>query len=284
MCCLVHYRQRLSIRNGGKLFQGRDEGALRSLLTVLLTRRSLGQRFLSSDAIFNDPSNLSLCDQEVIARSRFTRQDLLIRTTRFGMDDWHPRHARQRRKVEMSENYIERCFVADWRRYFHHLSRTEFEFTPEAAEMLPPGAQTHFHLTDGDDAAYGYLASDGVVRKKRGGIVSSPGFVIFTRELWDGGPAGLSVFGMSGSLTYGFSHLIEHRFPAVLTLNESEFVYCEISSDKSLIPSTEPSDAAFTRNWTVTVHRQGCDATVYGPDSEPLLLHEAIPQPVAPKF
>jgi hypothetical protein len=142
VCCLVHYRQRLSIRNGGKLFQGRDEGALRSLLTVLLTRQSLGRRFLSSDAIFNDPSNLSLCDQEVVARSRFTRQDLLIRTTRFGMDDWHPRHARQRRKVEMSENYIERCFVADWRRHFHHLSRTEFEFTPEAAETLPPGAQT----------------------------------------------------------------------------------------------------------------------------------------------
>jgi hypothetical protein len=70
------------------------------------------------------------------------------------MDDWHPRHARQRRKVEMSDNFIERCFVANWRRYFHHLSRTEFEFTPEVAEMLPPGAQTHFHLTDGDDAAY----------------------------------------------------------------------------------------------------------------------------------
>ena len=138
VCCLVHYRQRLSIRNGGKLFQGRDEGALRSLLTVLLTRRSLNRRFLSSDAVFNDPSNLSLADQEVVARSRFTRHDLLIRTTRFGMDDWHPRHARQRRKVEMSDNYIERCFVTDWRRYFNHLSRTEFEFTPEAAEMLPP--------------------------------------------------------------------------------------------------------------------------------------------------
>lgn len=280
MCCLVHYRQRLSIRDGGKLFQGRDEGALRSLMTVLLTRRSRNRRFLSSDAIFNDPSNLSLDDQEAVARRRFARQDLLIRTTRFGMDDWDPRHARQRRKVEMSNNYIEGCFVRDWRRYFLHLSRTEIELTPEAAKMLPHDIQTHFHLTDGDDAAYGYLASDGVVRKKRGEIISSPGFIIFTRELWDGGPAGLSVFGMSGSLTYGFAHLIEHRFPAVLTLNKSEFAYCQISSDRPLIPSTEQSDAAFTRDWTVTVHRRG-RTTVYGPDSPLPLLHTAIPQPVA---
>jgi hypothetical protein len=115
-------------------------------------------------------------------------------------------------------------------------------------------------------------------------MVTSPGFIIFTRELWDGGPAGLSVFGMSGSLTYGFSHLIEHRFPGVLALDDSEFVYCEISSDRSLIPSTEPSDAAFTRDWTVTVHRQGRDATVYGPDPQLALLNEAIPQPVVSKF
>ena len=86
---------------------------------------------------------------------------------------------------------------------------------------------------------------------------------------------------MSGSITYGFSHLIEHRFPAVLTLNESEFVYCEISSDRSLIPSVEPPDAAFTRDWTVAVHRQGRNATVYGPDSPVPLLTDAIPQPVA---
>jgi hypothetical protein len=264
--CLVHYRQRLSIRHGGKPFQGRDEGALRGPLTVLLTGRSFGRRFLLSDAIFNDPSNLPLSEQEANARSRFTRQDLLIRTTRFGMDDWHPSHARQRRKVEMSGNYIEGCFVNDWRRYFRHLSRTEIELTPEAAEVLPPGAQTHFYLTDGDDAAYGTLASDGIVRKRRGGIVTSPGFMIYARELWDDGPAGLSIFGMSGSVTYGFCHLIEHRFPAELAFADFEFVYCELSCDGPLIPGNEPPDAAFTRNWTVTIRRRGCEALVYGPE------------------
>ena len=46
MSCLIHFRQRLSIRNGGKPFQGRDEGALRGPLTVLLTGRFFGRRFL----------------------------------------------------------------------------------------------------------------------------------------------------------------------------------------------------------------------------------------------
>jgi len=270
---LIHFRQRLSIRHGGKPFQGRDEAALRGPMAVLLTRRSFGRRFLRSDAIFNDPSRLTLSEQEATARARFARNDLMIRTTRFGMDDWHPRHARQRRKVEMSGNYIEECFVNDWRRYFSHLSRTEIELTREAAEVLPAGAQTHFYLTDGDDAAYGTLASDGIVRKRRGGMVTSPGFMIYTRELWNDGPAGLSIFGMSGSVTYGFCHLIEHRFPAELAFEDSEFVYCELSADRLLIPGNEPPDAAFTRNWTVTIHRRDCDAVVYGPEPPLALQH-----------
>ena len=90
---LIHYRQRLSIRNRAKVFQGRDDGALRSLLTVLLTRGLMGRQFLVSDALFNDPSELDPCEQERIARGRFGPDNLLIRTTRFGMDDWHPQHA-----------------------------------------------------------------------------------------------------------------------------------------------------------------------------------------------
>ena len=121
MCCLIHFRQRLSLRNCGKPFQGRDEAALRSILTVLLTRR-FPNRFVSSDALFNDPSGLPLAEQEWLPRSRFEPGDLIIRTTRFGMDDWHVRHARRRRKVEMSGNYLERCFVSDWRQHFSHLS------------------------------------------------------------------------------------------------------------------------------------------------------------------
>ena len=147
--------------------------------------------------------------------------------------------------------------MKDWRRYFGHLSRTEIELTPDAASVLPKGMSNHFYLTDGDDAAYGYLAGDGLVRRKRGGPIISPAFLIYIPQLWGGGPAGLSAFGMSGSITYGFSHLIEHRFPAELNFKDSEFVYCEISASRCLVPGTEPADASFTDAWTVTVHRRG---------------------------
>jgi len=280
VCRLIHFRQRISIRHGGKFFQGRDDGALRSLLTVLLTRH-YSNRLVSSDAIFNDPSNQSMDEQEQRARNRFTRHDLLIRTTRIGMDDWNPRHARQRRKVEMSGNFIERCFVSDWRKYFSHLSRTEIELTPEAASILPSERSTHFRLTDGDDAAYGFMASDGVVRKKRGAPITSPAFIIYCHELWGDGPAGLSVFGMSGSITYGFAHLIEHRFPTELLLNNSEFVFCEISSIKPLIPANEQSDTSFTDEWSVSIHRRGRSCTVYDVNRESNLHHFWLPRSVA---
>ena len=104
-----------------------------------------------------------------------------------------------------------------------------------------------------------------MVRKKRGAPVTSPGFVIHTRELWDGGPSGLSVFGMSGSITYGFAHLIEHRLPVELLCNDAGFIYCEISSEKPLIPANEPSDAGFTDDWTVTLYRLGHSPVVCGP-------------------
>jgi hypothetical protein len=76
-------------------------------------------------------------EQEKTARSQFTKKDLLIRTTRFGLGDGHPRHQHHRRRVEMSGNLIEGRFAMDWRRYFAHLSRTEIGLKDQACQVLP---------------------------------------------------------------------------------------------------------------------------------------------------
>ena len=170
--------------------------------------------------------------------------DKILLVTRPPIND----ERRKRKRVERSENWIERKVLEACEEYFLICNRQEVRVPDDVQREI----SNHTDLL-------GELKTEIVVRndaratykKPRGNDDKTPVFLLHLPEIqWDGkpGPSLLCLFGMSGPITLIWAHLLRVRFPHLL--ENSRFLMYEIEVPKDL-PVT-PLDLDFANEWTVS--------------------------------
>jgi hypothetical protein len=187
-----------------------------------------------------------LAERSVKARLR--TGDLVLTSTRFGVDDLED-HVKT--PVLLGNNWLEKRIFDGWRRYIERCSRKRVQLTEEGMQALDPGSRhlANLEFADTDDASFG---------TRRGKDRHTAGYIIFLQELWPYGPACLSVFGISGTVTLGFASVLSERWSSeLIKLTQSELVIVEIISQRDLVPAAAQGFPDFWKNWTLQIHRHG---------------------------
>jgi hypothetical protein len=247
--------------------QDRDGWAM-TLLTRLVARSTD-----SLESVFNVANAKDLNEQPV--RWHMCRGDLILNTTRLAMNDHDERHVielrsgleeihgKPQKRVPRGDNWLEEQILKGWRRYLRHCCRKCVALTKEGALALKPGSARKDVVTfrDNDDAS---------VIRPHGGRRRTAGYIIYTKELWDQGPGCLSLFGMSGPVTFGLASAIHGLCPEKLVrggvaggdlvFEDSELILIEISRSgrggANLTPSCDQGFPDFWKTWTLDWHRR----------------------------
>lgn len=129
-------------------------------------------------------------------------------------------------------------------------SRKRIRLTEAGAKVL---ADKHEHLADLRFSQW--RSADYVNRGRR----RTAGYIVFTRELWPGGPDYLNVFGASGPITHGLAHAIRNQC-SQLSFTQSELIVVEIwtrSAELPIVPRTTEGRLDYADNWVMAWHRKG---------------------------
>jgi hypothetical protein len=222
-----------------KINQDRDAWAMHELVD------SLRAGFDVVAAGFNtDAPDLA----EASVKARLRAGDLVLTSTRLGMNDLDDR---AKTPVFLGNNWLENRILDGWRRYIQWCSRKRIRLTEEGAQTLDPTGRhlTNLKFADTDDASFG---------SRRGKERHTAGYIVRTKELWPDGPACISVFGVSGTVTFGFASALHDRWPLDLTsLGDSELVVTDISCKGDLVPAAAQGFPDFWKHWTLQIHRRG---------------------------
>jgi hypothetical protein len=198
---------------------------------------------------------------ESAVRKLMGLQDRVLTTTRLALS---PEDSRK--PVPRGDNWLEHQVLMGWKRYFKLLTRKHVVLTDEGAAVLGKGyenrAQTEFEIDD--DAIYKAFGDGGSERidwkNKRDARNRrrTAGYIVYLKELWQDGPDCLSMFGMSGPITYGFAWAVYSSCAAELAFTHSELVFVEITSTKPWIVSPIlEGQPGYWKKWSLDWHRLG---------------------------
>lgn len=238
-----------------------------------------GQATLKTfQAIFrlNDKShfvfNVQGAVQESVLRSLLRKGDIVILNTRLGMSD-HREDALHKR-VPLQHTWLEERIFLGWSKFFTYVSRKRVEMTDLGAESLANGHKKRRGQSFSTAKHAGYTDE---------GKHRTAGYIVWTRELWEDGPACLSLFGMSGETTLGLAAAIEERCPKELEFDfeDDYFLFVEMAASKDeLVPDDVADWTSFWNSWELRVHRRGRSSPTVYPPSTPA---PATPAPGAPR-
>jgi hypothetical protein len=134
--------------------------------------------------------------------------------------------------------------------YFDKCARSRVRLSEKIARRLPEAfrqrADIRFHeYTDGSYLSYrGY---DDRFWQKRIDTNRTAFYLVRIPALWEGGPGLLAAFGMAGTETLVWCHLLRTRFPE--WVGSYEFLMAEVVPGG--LPQ-QPADLSFARGWGIT--------------------------------
>jgi hypothetical protein len=249
-----------SRRTRAKVHHLRDGDAFAELMPMLLSIPGATYGGL----IRNSPPEHDV-DESLIHVSRLglTEQDLLVLTTRPPLSDTTTRN----RRIRRSKSQLERAVFRALQTHINHCKRDEVVLTQDAAASLRPEF--------GNRAAIGYyMQQNARVHRLEAGYdslsaleeqadrfrdvdkaMSTAVYLVRTGPIYRGGPGVLCTFGLSGTFSLCWAHLLRtsSRLRGVLerALQKPTFVMAEIVVDRDVPQS--PRDLSFAHAWGVTV-------------------------------
>ena len=171
--------------------------------------------------------------------------DVIIQACRIWI--WKDRKGKKMSRI--SGTWLEDVLIKAHERWFEECSRKRVTLKAEGARVLmgPDAvklASRSFTLW----SAASYF---------RRGIKRTAGYIVFTKELWPGGPDSINVFGLSGPVTLGLAAAIRDRCRDEMVFNDSELIFIEIvpRSNKPIVPTPTPAWLAYWEEWLLTWHR-----------------------------
>jgi hypothetical protein len=242
---LYAFRAHFNTKKDGEVYrspkvnQDRDGWAMHLLIEILRPRFDVVIPGLNTEA----PDLV-----ETSVKSRLGSGDLVLTSTRFGMNDIDDQ---VKTPVFLGNNWLEGQILEGWRIYVRRCSRKQVELTEQGMRVLDDTCRQlgKLEFSDTDDASFG---------SRRAKERRTAGYIIYTKELWKGGPGCLSVFGMSGTVTLGFTSIVCERWSSdLLSMSNSEVVVAEIVCHGDLVPAAVQGFPDFWKRWTLKIHRGG---------------------------
>lgn len=182
--------------------------------------------------IFNYP--LASHDTPAVAEevdATFLRPgDLIVLTTRPPLDDAYDR---DRRPPMRSGTTLEERIFAKLRHHFDKCSRSQVIVAEAHARAWPavaPRRNMEFPVY------------------RRHHTHTTACYMTFDRHAWDGGPGLMSVFGMSGTDTLVWAHLLHARYSELVA--KAPFVMALLSA---AVPPSQPLSMSFATEWGVSI-------------------------------
>ena len=169
--------------------------------------------------------------------------DVITTTTRPPV---YPEHeTNEKKRVDLACTDLEDRVVRAWDPFFELLIRPEMTLDAELQDELLPGYEDRRHI-----AFYQLEGSryKDFGRKKYKGVPRTAAFLLRTRELWPGGPGYLGIFGMDGTTTLIWAHLLRTRHRRLL--EEPGFVMAELAI--GAIPARTPN-LGFAQGWDAQI-------------------------------
>lgn len=233
-----------------KVFQQRDLAAAMELLPAL-SRMGYGY----GEPILNFPPETPLVAGQrgqaphPVDLAFVERGDLILQTTRPPM---HDEEEGDRKRVERADTDLERWLFHLWGRYLDRCARSHVRLRKSLHPQLPKGYETRRDMAfrEAIGAPYKELndcAGSGW-RKKPKGERRTAVFLLHLEEAWKGGPGFLGVFGMDGTATLAWAHLLGRDLADLL--EEPGFVFAEMK--KADIPA-RPTNLRWVSEWKVKV-------------------------------
>jgi hypothetical protein len=169
--------------------------------------------------------------------------DLILTTTRPPV---HPeQEGNEKKRVDLARTDLEDRVIRAWNPYFELLIRPEMELGEELQDDLLAGYEDRRHIVfyQLEGSRYQDLGT-----RRYTGRPSTAAFLLRIRELWQGGPGYLGVFGMDGTTTFVWAYLLRTRYRELL--QEPGFAMAELTMGE--IPS-RTGDLGFAEGWQAKV-------------------------------
>jgi hypothetical protein len=219
----------------------RDGDAFAELLPVLLRG---GYEYGGVE--INFPTEESLKERRGLdARSRLTRGSLLVLNNRPPIGDEDVV-----KKIRRSHSWLEDQLFEVLGRFFEKCSRAEVGLSESLSNLLPENYQDRAKATFGlrSRAVYKQLARYGTPYGEPRRYLRTAAYMIYQKEIWEGGPDLLCAFGLSGPLNLVWAYLLRTRYPEKLAFDRGKFLMAEIKTAD--FPAAPPT-LSFADEWEV---------------------------------
>jgi len=194
--------------------------------------------------------------------------DLILTTTRLPLND-DDKEKRTKKRVDASGTWLERKIFEGARKFLQWCNRRSVVLTEEGAAALAPAYADRARIEFQPGAGEALYKKLGVQLDRNPPHAATAGYIIYTKELWPDGPGCLSLFGMSGPITFGFASAVREIFESDnlkrLALEESELIFVEITlrtdtppaeRPRSLIPEDVEGHPTYWRKWHLQWNRR----------------------------
>ena len=175
--------------------------------------------------------------------------DMLLLTTRppLSDDEW-PGSKRIYRSYSELENRIFGCL----HEYFTRCTRSQVILSNRIVRSSPRpvASRANIQFRQRLGAAYDRYAARGEITWHRppDGVHLTAAFLVYSKEVWPGGPALLAAFGMGETETLGWAHLLKTKYRGLICTRE--FVMAEMVVKT---PGQPPADISFVDDWDVAI-------------------------------
>jgi len=183
--------------------------------------------------------------------------DLLLLTTRPPLDD---EDEPARKKLLRSYTTLEQKVLDALREFFSRCNRTQVILSERLVLSSTPAvaSKRNIQFRQHGGASYdSYTAgSDDDWHKPPADVRMTAAYLTYTPQVWVGGPALLAAFGMSGTETLVWTHLLRTRFSHLLTTQLSQFAGSQLFVMAEMVttePPARPTDLGFASQWQVTI-------------------------------
>jgi hypothetical protein len=178
--------------------------------------------------------------------------DLLVLTTRPPMDDKaQGDHKKLRRSCTSLEDQL---FRTTLRRYFEVCARSHVKLSPRIAEQLGEfSSRADIAFFQKADALSSYKSCSryGSLRpEKYFSQQTTAAYFLYTHKTWPGGPGLMAAFGMGGTETLVWSHMLRTRKELAGLLYSPVFAIAELRT--VAIPS-KPANLDFSKEWAINL-------------------------------
>ena len=229
-----------------RIFQLRDAAAAMDVVGALDPQ---GYRF--GDFLLNAPSGDPAIPDEPLHEIDLlgvNAEDLILTVTRPPLSDieWG-----DRKKVHRAWTDLEQSVLDAWSEILEDITRTYVSLAPKRRNYLREGFESRKAVRFRSSEGAPYLASnaeDGQCFKNLLREHRTAAFVLRRDELWQGGPGYVGVFGMDGTTTMAWAHLLRHRHSELL--EKPGFTMVEITGGP--LPE-RPTRLHFTQGWNVEI-------------------------------